>query len=78
MPLLGVEVEMPDVLEGCAGVTKSTVASVDEDLVVVERMSGIRSGCWCADGRLLVVFNILVSVNSLPSIVLNFEEPTVI
>ena len=54
------------------------MTSIDEDLVLVERVPSIRSGRWHTDARLLAVFNISVSVDSLPDIILNLEEPTVI
>ena len=54
------------------------MASIDEDFALVERVPSIRSGRWHTDGRLLFVFGNFVSVDSLPDIVFNFEEPTVI
>ena len=54
------------------------MASIDEDFALVERVPSIRSGRWHTDAILLAVFNIFVFVDSLPDIVLNLEEPTVI
>ena len=54
------------------------MTSIDIDFVLVERVPSIRSGRWHTDGRLLFVFGNFVSVDSLPDIVFNFEEPTVI
>ena len=54
------------------------MASVDVDLVLVERVPGISSGCGLVGRRLLAFFNNFVFTDSIPDIVLNLEEPSVI
>ena len=54
------------------------MASIDEDLVVVDGNACVGSRCWSSNSRFLVFFDVFVAFDSLPDISFCLEEPAIV
>ena len=78
VPFTSIKIKAPDITKCDSSITKSTMASIDVDLVVVDIVSTVSSRRWGTNRGFLIWFNILIAFYSCPGIILNVKPPAVI
>ena len=78
LPDAALNIVSVDIIEGDTCVVKTTVSSIDEDLVLVDAGAGVGTRRGTANGRLLVVLDALVTGGASPDVLLGVQEPRVV
>lgn len=78
LPLLGLKIVGEDIIKARPLIEKSTMTSIDVDLVFVEATSSICTGRGTSNCGFLVFLNGLVTLGACPGVVFCIEEPGVI